>query len=398
MNRVSRMGMALGLGVVFAVGVGCGHKEEKPAGPPPPPAVVVTSVVQRDVPVYQEWIGTTQGNINAEIRPQVDGILLRRVYAEGSFVHQGDTLFEVDSRQVAAQLQQTQGDLAQAQAQLAKAQQDVNRFRPLAAEKAVSQQELDNALSAQAAAKAVVDAKAAAVHQARLNLGWSRVTAPISGIAGTSQAQVGNLVSPASVLAVVSQCDPIRVLYQLSEQEYLKIQARLQKDPAAERGESLELILSDGSVFPHRGRILFEDRQVDVKTGTIASVAVFPNPGNVLRPGQYAKVRAMTELKKGALLVPQRAVNELQGGFQVGVVGSDDKVVVKTVVPGVRVEKLWQIDSGLAPGDRVIVEGFSRVKSGAAVKPQEAPPETAAAAGSGSPSQSPSSSHPAGGK
>jgi membrane fusion protein (multidrug efflux system) len=374
------MGLALGLGVVFAVGAGCGHKEEKAAAgaPAPPAVVVVTPVVQRDVPVYQEWIGTTQGNINAEIRPQVDGILLRRVYAEGSLVHRGDTLFEVDSRQVQAQLQQTQGDLAQAQAQLAKAQQDVNRFRPLAAEKAVSQQELDNALAAQAAARAVVDAKAAAVHQARLNLGWSRVTAPISGIAGTSQAQVGNLVSPASVLAVVSQCDPIRVVYQLSEQEYLKLQSRLQKDPAAQRGDNLELILSDGSVFPHRGHVLFEDRQVDVKTGTIASVAVFPNPGNVLRPGQYAKIRGVTEVKKNALLVPQRAVNELQGGFQVGVVGSDDKVVVKTVVPGVRVEKLWQIDSGLAPGDQVIVEGFSRVKSGAAVKPQEAPPEAAA--------------------
>jgi membrane fusion protein, multidrug efflux system len=395
MNRVPRMGMALGLGVVCAVGVGCGHKEEKPAGPPPPAVVVVTPVVQRDVPVYQEWIGTTQGNINAEIRPQVDGILLRRVYAEGGFVHQGDTLFEVDSRQVATQLQQTQGDLAQAQAQLAKAQQDVNRFRPLAAEKAVSQQELDNALSSQAAAKAVVDAKAAAVHQARLNLGWSRVTAPISGIAGTSQAQVGNLVSPTSVLAIVSQCDPIRVVYNLSEQEYLKLQARLQKDPAAERGESLELILSDGSVFAHRGHVLFEDRQVDVKTGTIASVAVFPNPGNVLRPGQYAKIRAVTEVKKNAFLVPQRAVNELQGGFQVGVVGSDDKVEVRDVTPGVRVDKLWQIDSGLKPGDRVIVEGFSRVKSGATVKPQDAPPEAAADASSPSSSSAPSSPKPA---
>ncbi len=396
MNRALRMGMALGLGVAFAAGVGCGHKDEKPAGPPPPAVVVVTPVVQRDVPVYQEWIGTTQGNINAEIRPQVDGILLRRVYAEGSFVHQGDTLFEIDSRQVQAQLQQTQGDLAQAQAQLAKAQQDVNRFRPLAAEKAVSQQELDNALSAQAAAKAVVDAKAAAVHQARLNLGWSRVTAPISGIAGTSQAQVGNLVSPATVLAIVSQCDPIRVVYNLSEQEYLKIQSRLQKDPAAQRGDNLELILSDGSVFPHHGHVLFEDRQVDVKTGTIASVAVFPNPGNVLRPGQYAKIRAMIDLKKDALLVPQRAVNELQGGFQVGVVGSDDKVVVKTVVPGVRVEKLWQIDSGLAPGDRVIVEGFSRVKSGAAVKPQEAPPEAAAESSPSDASSPPTSPSPSG--
>jgi len=349
--------------------------------------VVVTPVVQRDVPVYKEWIGTTQGNVNAEIRPKVDGYLLRRVYAEGSFVHQGDLLFEIDARQVQSQLQQAQGDLAQAQAQLAKAQQDVNRFRPLAAQKAVSQQELDNALASAAAAKAVVDAKAAAVHQARLNLGWARVTSPISGIAGASQAQVGDLVSPSTVLAIVSQCDPIRVLYPLSEQEYLALQERLRRRPAA-HGDDLELILTDGSVFPHKGHVLFSDRQVDVKTGTIGTVAVFPNPGNLLRPGQYGKVRAMTELKKGALLVPQRAVNELQGGFQVAVVGSDDKARLQPVQPGVRVGKLWEIDSGLQPGDRVVVEGFSRVKSGLTVRPQEAPAEPAEADAGASPATS----------
>src|SRR5947199_9919041 len=200
-----KLASVVGLGVVFAVGAGCHGKADPPPvqAQQPPPAVVVTPVVQRDVPVYKEWIGTTQGNVNAEIRPKVDGYLLRRVYTEGSFVHQGDLMFEIDARQVQAQLQQAQGDLAQAQAQLAKAQQDVNRFRPLAAQKAVSQQELDNALAAAAAAEAVVDARQAAVHQARLNLGWSRVTAPISGSAGTAQAQVGNLVSPSSVLAVV---------------------------------------------------------------------------------------------------------------------------------------------------------------------------------------------------
>ena len=373
-----------GLGIVFAVAAGC-HGKEAPPPPPPPPAVVVTPVVQRDVPVFQEWIGTTQGNVNAEIRPQADGYLLRRVYTEGSFVKRGDLMFEIDARQVAAQLQQAQGDLAQAQAQLAKAQQDVNRFRPLAAQKAISQQELDNALSSAAAAKAVVDAKQAFVHQARLNLGWSRVTAPISGIAGASQAQVGNLVSPSSVLAVVSQCDPIRVLYPLSEQEYLRLQERLRQAPSA-REENLELILADGSVFPHKGRLLFSDRQVDVKTGTIGTVAVFPNPGNLLRPGQYAKVRAMTEIRKAAILVPQRAVNELQGGFQVAVVGSDNKAELRPVTPGVRVGTLWEIDSGLTPGDRVVVEGFSRVKAGAAVRPQEAPAEAAEAGTSASPS------------
>jgi membrane fusion protein (multidrug efflux system) len=379
-----------GLGIVFAVAAGC-HGKEAPPPPPPPPAVVVTPVVQRDVPVFQEWIGTTQGNVNAEIRPQADGYLLRRVYTEGSFVNRGDLMFEIDARQVAAQLQQAQGDLAQAQAQLAKAQQDVNRFRPLAAQKAISQQELDNALSSAAAAKAVVDARQAAVHQARLNLGWSRVTAPISGIAGASQAQVGNLVSPSTVLAVVSQCDPIRVLYPLSEQEYLRLQERLRQAPAA-REDNLELILADGSVFPHKGHLLFSDRQVDVKTGTIGTVAVFPNPGNLLRPGQYAKVRAMTEVRKGAILVPQRAVNELQGGFEVAVVGSDNKAEIRPVTPGVRVGTLWEIDSGLTPGDRVVVEGFSRVKPGATVRPQEAPAEQA----TDGPGPSPSTSMPGG--
>ncbi|MFL6231626.1 MAG: efflux RND transporter periplasmic adaptor subunit [Thermoanaerobaculia bacterium] len=373
----------VGLGVVCAAVAGC---HGKPAAPPPqgPPAVVVTQVVQRDVPVYQEWIGTTEGNVNAEIRPRAEGYLLRRVYSEGSFVRQGDLMFEIDPRQVQAQLQQAQGDLAQAQAQLSKAQQDVNRFRPLAAQKAVSQQELDNALSSAAAAKAVVDAKQAAVHQARLNLGWSRVTAPISGIAGTAQAQVGNLVSPSTVLAVVSQCDPIRVLYPLSEQEYLHLQERLRRSPSAHE-DNLELILADGSTFPHKGHLLFSDRQVDVKTGTIGTVAVFPNPGNLLRPGQYAKVRAVTEVKTAALLIPQRAVNQLQGSFQVAVVGSDDKAQIRPVVPGVRVGKLWEIDSGLQPGDRVVVEGFSKVKPGITVRPREAPAEEAEASPSTSP-------------
>ncbi len=384
----------VGPGVVFAAFATMAGCHGKDATPPaqaqqPPPAVVVTPVVQRDVPVYREWIGTTAGNINAEIRPKVDGYLLRRVYAEGSFVRQGDLLFEIDARQVQSQLQQSQGDLAQAQAQLSKAQQDVNRFRPLAAQKAVSQQELDNALSSAAAARAVVDAKAAAVHQARLNLGWARVTSPIAGIAGTAQAQVGNLVSPTTVLAIVSQCDPIRVVYPLSEQEYLRLQERIRQDPAAQRDEGLELILADGSVYPRRGRVLFEDREVDVKTGTISTVAVFPNPGNLLRPGQYAKVRAVTEVVKGALLVPQRAVNELQGGYQVAVVGADDKAEIRTVETGERVGKLWVVSSGLKPGDRVVVEGFTRVKSGIKVKPQEAPPEEAAAGAATSSSTAP---------
>ncbi|HEX4497952.1 MAG TPA: efflux RND transporter periplasmic adaptor subunit [Thermoanaerobaculia bacterium] len=373
-----KLSSIVAVGMVGAMVAGCKGKEAEKAPPPPPAAVVVTPVVQRDVPVTQEWIGTTAGNINAEIRPRADGYLLRRVYTEGSFVHQGDVMFEIDPRQVQAQLQQAQGDLAQAQALYSKAEQDVNRFRPLAAQKAVSQQELDNALSAAAAAKAVVDAHEASVHQARLNLGWARVTAPISGIAGASQAQVGDLVSPTSILAVVSQCDPIRVSYQVSEQEYMKAEQKRRQAPAG-AADDLDLVLTDGSVFPHKGHVLFADRDVNVKTGTINTVAVFPNPGNLLRPGQFAKIRGITDVKKAALLVPQRAVNELQGGFQVAVVGSDNKAELRPVVPGVRLGTLWQIDSGLKPGEQVVVEGFSRVKAGATVKPEQAPAEQAAA-------------------
>jgi membrane fusion protein (multidrug efflux system) len=397
MNRqlVIRPGI-LFIALAMVLAAGCGGKGEKkdPAAPPPPAAVIVTPVVQRDVPISKEWIGTTDGNVNAEIRPKVDGYLLRRNYAEGSFVRQGQLLFEIDPRQSQAQLQQSQADLEQAQANLAKAHQDVVRFQPLVAQKAISQQELDNAVSAERAAKAAMDAREAAVHEARLTSNWARVTSPISGIAGAAQQQVGNLVSPTTVLTTVSQCDPIRVQYPLSEQEYLHLQETLQKNPAAEREENLDLVLVDGSVFPHKGHVLFAGRQVDVRTGTISMVAVFPNPGNVLRPGQFAKVRAVTEVKKGAILVPQRAVNELQSGYQVAVVGSDDKAEIRTVQAAQRVGTMWVIESGLHPGDRVVVEGFSRVKSGAKVNPKEAPPEEP----QGKPATTPGAGPAAGGK
>jgi membrane fusion protein (multidrug efflux system) len=346
----------------------------------------VTPVVQKDVPIYGEWIGTTAGNDNAEIRPKIDGYLLRRSYAEGSLVQKGQLLFEIDPRQPQAQLEQAQANLAQGQAALAKAERDVARFEPLAAQKAVSQQELDNARSAEQSARATVGALQAAVDQARLNRSWSRVTSPLTGIAGAATQQVGDLVSPTTILTTVSQCDPIRVVYQLGEQEYLHLQEQRLDDPPAGNPASsgnpaggLELVLADGSVFPHPGRLLFADRQVDPRTGTIASVGLFPNPGNLLRPGQYAKVRAVTDLKKGALLVPQRAVNELQGSFQVAVVGPDDHARMVSVQPGAKVDTLWVVenppgtppDEGLKPGDRVVVEGYSRVKAGALVKPQE---------------------------
>lgn len=402
MNRQMVFGPgAFLIALALVLTAGCGGKAEKEkkdaaAAPPAPAAVVVTPVVQRDVPVSKEWIGTTDGNVNAEIRPKVDGYLLRRNYPEGSLVRQGQLLFEIDPRQSQAQLQQSQADLEQAQANLAKAHQDVVRFQPLVTQKAISQQELDNALSAERAAKATVDARQAAVHEARLTSNWARVTSPITGIAGIAQQQVGNLVSPTTVLTTVSQCDPIRVQYPLSETEYLRYQERVKKGPAAANEDNLELVLVDGSVFPHKGHVLFAGRQVDVKTGTISTIALFPNPGNVLRPGQFAKVRAVTEVKKGAILVPQRAVNELQGGYQIAVVGSDDKAEIRTVQVGEREGKMWVIDSGLHPGDRVVVEGFTRVKSGAQVKPTEAPAEEAAGGPEGTPATTPGAA--AGGK
>ncbi|HEX8412197.1 MAG TPA: efflux RND transporter periplasmic adaptor subunit [Thermoanaerobaculia bacterium] len=354
------------LSLLSLAAAACSKSEAaKPA--PPPPGVVVAAVVQQDEPVRHEWIGTTQGDVNAEIRPKVDGYLLRRVYTEGSYVRAGQLLFEVDARQAQAQLQQAQANLAQAEANLAKADRDVTRYEPLAAQRAISQQELDNARSAQQAARANAGALRAAVANARLMTGWTRVTSPIGGIAGIANAQVGNLVSPQTVLTTVSKVDPIRVNFPMSEQEYL----RYQRDPAM-RDAELELVLADGSVFPHKGRIALSGRDVDVKTGTITVVGTFPNPGNLLRPGQYAKVRATTDVRRGALLVPQRAVNEMQGISQVAVIGAGNIAEVRRVKTGARSGSLWIIEEGLEPGERVVVEGFSRVKDGQVVSPKEA--------------------------
>ncbi len=357
------------------------HRPETKAAPPPP-KVVVAPVVQRDEKLYREWIGTTEGDVNADIRPKVDGYLMRRAYDEGSLVRQGQLLFEIDPRQLEAQLRQAEANLEQAKASLAKAERDVARFEPLAAQKAISQQELDNARSAERGAKATVGALQAAVEQSRLNLSFTKVVSPVDGIAGIASQQVGDLVGPQTVLTTVSKVDPIRVLYQLSEQEYLA----LQRDPEM-RGAELELLLVDGSAFPQKGRLLLTGREVDVKTGTIAAIGLFPNPGNLLRPGQYAKVRAIVKMRHGALLVPQRAVNEMQGAFQVGVVGPGDVAEIRPVKVAERVGSLWIVTEGLKPGERVVVEGFSRVKAGATVAPvsasaaPEAAPPLASTAG-----------------
>jgi membrane fusion protein (multidrug efflux system) len=345
---------------------------EAAKAPAPPPGVVVTAALQQDEPIVREWIGTTEGDVNAEIRPKVDGYLLRRVYTEGSFVRQGQPLFEIDPRQAQASLRQAQANLAQAEASLAKASRDVARYEPLAAQHAISQQELDNARSSQEAASASVGALRAAVEQTRLNAAWTHVTSPISGIAGIAQTQVGNLVNPQTVLAVVSKVDPIRVSFPMSEQEYLQFQ----NSPAIRLSSfdniELELVLSDGSVHPHKGRIALAGRDVNVKTGTITVVGLFPNPGNVLRPGQFAKVRAVTDVRRAAIVIPQRAVNELQGVYQVAVVGAGNIAEVRPVKLGARVGSNWIVEEGLGAGEHVVIEGFSRVKDGQPVRAQSA--------------------------
>jgi len=316
------------------------------------------------------------GNVNAQIRTRVRGYLEERSYTEGTPVRTGDLLFVIDPRPYQAALDQAKGELGRAEAAVTKTQQDVTRYTPLAAEGAISQQELDNAVQSNRSAKSAADAARANVDKARLDLNWTKVQSPIDGIAGISIAQVGDLVGEDTVLTTVSQVDPIKVSFPISEQEYLRYAERLQitsKEPRP-RESALELVLADGSVHPQRGTFMVVNRQVDIKTGTMMMVALFPNPGNLLRPGLYAKVRAAIETRAGALLVPQRAVQEVQGAFQVAVVGDDNKVTMRTVKPGARVGNLWVINEGLKPGERVVVEGLQKVRDGVTVSPKAAEP------------------------
>ena len=361
-------------------------KKEAPP-PPPPPTVQVAPVVQKDVEIYQEWIGSLDGNVNAEIRPQIEGYVLKREYNEGSLVRAGQTLFQIDPREFQAQYDQAQGNVSQYDAALANAKTTVARYTPLAKEKAISQQELDDAVTRQRTAQANLESARAALERARLNLAWSKVTSPIEGIAGVAKSQVGDLVSRVTVMTTVSQVNPIRVYFNPSEQEYLAwvgkygpVEKSLRGNPEAGR---LQLILADGSVFPHRGKPILVGREVDTKTGTIQIAGVFPNPGDVLRPGQYGKVRVAVDTRKGAILVPQRAVSELQGSYQVAVVGPDNKVTIKVVKTAGTDGSMFVIGEGLKPGDRVVVEGIQRVRSGMTVVPTEASaaPEAAAAPG-----------------
>ena len=357
-------------------GLVCLSCAKKPATPPGPSLPVeVATVIQKDVPITQEWIGTLDGFVNADIRPQVTGYVLRQVYIEGSFLHQGDVLFEIDPRQFQAALDQAKGFLAQNDAALGKAKLDVARFTPLVAERAISQQELDNAVAAERQAQANVASARATVEQAQLNLGWTKVMSPIDGIAGIAKSQVGDLVNGQTIMTTVSVVDPIKVYFNPSEQEYMAwAQKRGPVDavrgtPPQDKG-MLALTLSDGTAYPQRGDPVLANRNVDLKTGTIQVQGLFPNPKHLLRPGQYAKVRASTDVRKGALLVPQRAVSELQGLYQVAVVGTGDKVEIRPVQTGDRVGSLWIIEKGLKPGERVVVEGIQKVKPGIVVDPK----------------------------
>jgi membrane fusion protein (multidrug efflux system) len=374
---------AVGLVVIALVVQTLRPKHASGAGAAAPPDVMVAQVKQKDVPIYGEWIGTLDGFVNADVRAQVTGYLVRQPYQEGALVSKGQLLFEIDPRPFQAALDQAEGQLAQATAQLANAeavqvrtQLDVERYTPLAKEQAASQQDLDNATQNNLAAKATVaTAKAqiktaeAAVETAKLNLGFTRLTAPISGIAGQAQLQVGALVNTSSTpVTTVSTLDPIRDYFTVSEQDYIELQKQFSSSDR--QRWKLQLILADGTIYPHEGAFYFAGRAVDQNTGAIQLAALFPNPGNVLRPGQYGKVRAVVRIEKGALLVPQPAVAELQGNYQVDVVGEDGKIAIRPVKVGDRIGTMWIIQDGLKPGERVVAEGQQTLLPGMTVQPK----------------------------
>ena len=400
----SRRGCALLCAAISVFLTNCGQPDAVRATGAPAMDVQVAQVTTQDVPVAKEWIGTLDGRVNAEIRGQISGYLMRQAYQEGGFVHRGDLLFEIDPRSFQAALNEARGrlaevesgvqqavaNLAQSKARLGKAELDVKRYTPLVATKAISQEEMDNAvqsqLEAQAAvessqaaietAKAAVAAAKASVYDAEVKLGFTKILSPVDGIAGLAMIQVGDLVSPSGMaLTTVSTVDPIKAYFSVSEQEYL---AQERAGGPSRWAKELELVLADGSLYPHRGTFFMVDRQVDVGTGTVRVAALFPNPGNVLRPGQYARVRATAGVHRDAALVPERAVSELQGTYQLAVVGEDNKVAIRPVRLGQRLGNLWVVEEGVRPGERVIVEGLQKVRSGATVNPKPAAPAAGA--------------------
>ena len=359
------------------VGLACGGAEAPPAAPP---EVHVSVVEKRDVPIVLEWLGTTEGSVDAAIRAQVPGYLISQNYQEGQIVKRGDLLFRIDRRPFEAAVAQMRGDLQRFEAEYERNRLDVVRYTPLVAEGAVSQQEYDNALQRQRGSDAAVQSARAALDKAKIDLGFTEIRSPVDGIAGVAKAQLGDLVGPSdpNPLTAVSQLDPIRVTFQVSEQEYLRYAERIAA--AVERGAfegTVELVLADGTIYGYRGKAYPAGLGVDPRTGTITVKAEFPNPGNRLRPGQYARVRAETDVQKDALVVPTRAIQDLQGLAQLTLVGADDKIEVRTITKGPTWGTLQVVTQGVSAGERVVVEGFQKVRPGMVVAPKPVPPELA---------------------
>jgi RND family efflux transporter MFP subunit len=347
-----------------------------------PAQVSVATVEQRDVEIYGDWVATLDGYVNAQIQPQVSGYLIKQDYQEGSVVHAGDVLFQIDPRPFQATLDQAQGQLAQAQAQLELADINVKRDTPLAKARAIAQSQLDNDVQQQAAQHASVSSAQANVEQAQLNLGFTEVRSLVTGIAGRAQTQVGNLVSPSTTLTSVSQVNPIKVYFAISEQEYLALSGRVKAGGKADllrsgNSVSLQLTLANGNIYPFKGQIVFVDRQINTQTGTIEIAGSFSNPQNLLRPGQFGRIKAETEVRHDALLIPQRAVSELQGSYQVAVVAPDNTVQIRTVELGPQIGSDWIITRGIKPNERVATEGVSSLKDGMRVSPQQPAAATA---------------------
>ncbi len=358
----------------------------------PAPEVSVAQVLQQDVPVFSEWVGTTVGFVDADIHPKVSGYLLKQDYRNGDVVHAGQLLFEIDPREYQAALEQAQGNLGQAQAQLKQNQLTLARYTDLYNQGVISRQAFDNQTQTTRANASQVEADEGALKAARLNLGWTKVYSPINGVAAIATAQVGDLVAPATLLTTVSQLDPIRVEFPISESSYLRVAEKINQDPAkrAKDAPKFQLILADGSIYKYLGEVYDVNRQVDIQTGTIKVEAVFANPDNILRPGLYAKIRAATDVAHNALLVPQDALLQTQGQYQVAVVDSDNKVTMRNVTIGQQVGALQIVQTGVSAGERVITEGLQKVHDGMEVNPHvvaiQPPAETAPGAGAAAPS------------
>jgi len=380
--------------VALLLTAGCGKKEA--AAPPAPPTVEVVTVTQKDVPIYEEWIGSLDGDVNAVIRPQVTGYLIKQNYTEGDWIKKGQLLFQIDPRTFQSAVDQAKGMRAQQRALYQTAKANLARVKPLAAKNALSQKDLDDTTGAELSAKASLEAAEASLETAQLNLSFTRITSPISGIAGIAKAQIGDLLSPSmpTELTTVSTVDPMKVYINISEREYLVLARAVQAEGKRPEQVPLELILVDGSTYAHEGRFSVLDRQVDTTTGTFKGAALFPNPDRLLRPGQYGRIKARMAVEKGALLVPQRAVTEIQGKYLLAVVGADNKVAIRPVTVGNRIGSDWIIASGLKPGEKVIAEGTQKVKDGSTVNPQPFEAATAADGKAAAPGEKPAAPAP----